>query len=190
MRLPLLPADDISGDRRELYDGFAANVRDNFPDIVTMREDGALLGPWGVWIQLPGIGKPMLALIKAIREVPGLSPAGRQVVILTVGGRYRAAYEIYAHAAAARRAGLTDEQIATLLAGGRPGDLDAEQNAAVDVTAALLDGGVLPRPIYDRGLELLGQDGLNAVIFTAAQYSFVAVMLNAYDVPAQARVTG
>ena len=104
-------------------------------------------------------------------------------VILMVGGRYRAAYEIYAHAAAARRADLSDQQIAALLAGEHPGDLDAEQSAAASVTAALLDGAVLPRPIYDRALEQLGQEGLDAVVFTAAQYSFVAVMLNAYNVP-------
>ena len=120
MRLPLLPASDISDDRRQLYDAFTANVRDNFPDIVTMREDGALLGPWGVWMQRPDVGRPMLQLIEAIRSIPGLSPAARQVVILMAGGRYRAAYEIYAHAAAARHAGLSDQQIATLLAGGRP----------------------------------------------------------------------
>ena len=183
MRLPLLPASDISDDRRQLYDDFVANVRDNFPDIVTMRDDGALIGPWGVWMQLPDVGKPMLRLIEAIRRIPGLSPAARQVVILMVGGRYRAAYEIYAHAAAARHAGLSDQQIAALLAGEHPGDLDAEQNAAADVTAALLDGAVLQRPVYDRALAQLGQEGLNAVVFTTAQYSFVAVMLNAYDVP-------
>lgn len=183
MRLPLLPASDISDDRRELYDAFVANVRENFPDIVTMRDDGALLGPWGVWMQLPDVGTPMLQLIEAIRGIPGLSPAAHQVVILMVGGRYRAAYEIYAHAAAARHAGLSDQQIAALLAGKHPGDLDAEQNAAADVTAALLDGAVLPRPVYDRALKQLGQDGLNAVVFTTAQYSFVAVMLNAYNVP-------
>ena len=183
MRLPLLPASDISDDCRQLYDAFVANVRENFPDIVTMREDGALLGPWGVWMQLPDVGTPMLQLIEAIRSIPGLSPAAHQVVILMVGGRYRAAYEIYAHAAAARRVGLSDQQIAALLAGEHPSDLDPEQNAAAGVTAALLDGAVLPRPVYDRAVEQLGQEGLNAVVFTTAQYSFVAVMLNAYNVP-------
>ena len=143
MRLPLLPANEIGDDRRELYDGFAADVRENFPDIVTTREDGALLGPWGVWMQFPEVGRAMLPLIGAIRNIPGLSAAGHQVVILMVGGRYRAAYEIYAHAAAAWREGLRDEQIAALLAGNRPHGLDAEQNTVADLTAALLDGGVL-----------------------------------------------
>ena len=183
MRLPLLPVSDISDDRRQLYDAFVANVRDNFPDIVTMREDGALLGPWGVWMQLPDVGKPMLQLIEAIRRIPGLSPAARQVVILMVGGRYRAAYEIYAHAAAARHAGLSDQQIATLLAGGLPRRPRRRAERRRRRHRALLDGAVLPRPVYDRALEQLGQEGLNAVIFTAAQYSFVAVMLNAYNVP-------
>ena len=49
-----------------------------------------------------------------------------------------------------------------------------------------LPGGVIAqarRPLYDRALSSLGQDGPNAVIFTAAQSSSVALMLNAYDVP-------
>ena len=183
MRLPLLPADHVESDRRDLYDAFAANVHDNFPDIETTGDDGALLGPWGVWMQVPTVGRAMISLIGAIREIPGLDPAARQVVILMTGARSHAAYEIYAHAAAARAAGLTDEQVSGLLAGRRPAGLTPEQDSAADVAAALLDGGVLPAPVYDRALALLGQDALNAVVFSVAQYTFVGVMLNAYDVP-------
>ena len=61
--------------------------------------------------------------------------------------------------------------------------LTSDEAVARDIAIALLGGGVLPRPLYDRGLTEFGQDGLNAVIFTVAQYSFVAMMLNAYDVP-------
>ena len=134
-------------------------------------------------MQLPGVGEPFLDLIRNIRDIPGLQNRARQVVILTVAAHHDAAYEIYAHTVAARRAGLADEQIAAMLSGSRPGDLAEDEAIARDVAAALLAGGVLARPVYDRGLRLLGQDGLKAVIFIVAQYSFVAIMLNAYDVP-------
>lgn len=183
MRLPYLPRQDVDESRRALYDAFVDNTAENFPDITTIRPDGALLGPWGVWVQVSAVGEPFLQLISGIRAIPGLEDRAKQTAILTVAARYDAAYEIYAHTDAARTAGLSEEQIAALLAGQRPGDLDGQEAIAQDVAAALLDGGVLPRPLYDRGLAVLGQDGLNAVIFTVAQYAFVAVMLNAYAVP-------
>ena len=182
MRLPLVPARDISDQQRPLYEAFIENATNNFAGITTTTDDGALLGPWGVWIQVPSVGTPMMELIKAIRELPGLGPSAHQVAILVTAARARAAYEIYAHAAAARDAGLNDAQIVALLAGRRPLDLSEEENLAADVAAALGSGSPLPEPIYTAALALLGQDGLDALIFTVAQYSFVAVMLNAYDV--------
>lgn len=186
MRLPPVPADHITDQQRPLYDAFIANVNTHFADITTTTDDGALLGPWGVWIQVPSIGAPMMDLITAIRDLPGLSATAQQVAILVTGARSNAAYEIYAHAAAAHDAGLSEAQIVTLLAGGRPDDLDADQAIAADVAIALGNGGPLPEPIYAAALARLGQDGLNALIFTIAQYSFVGVMLNGYDVPSPA----
>lgn len=183
MRLPLTPASEIDDHQRSLYDAFIENVRENFADITTTTDDGALLGPWGVWIQLPSVGAPMLELIKAIRALPGLSASARQVAILVTGAKFDAAYEIYAHAVAANDAGLSEAQIVTLLAGGRPDDLDEEQGMAADIAMALMTGGPLPEPVYGAARSRMGQDGLNALIFTVAQYSFVGIMLNAYDVP-------
>ena len=183
MRLPYLPEREVADARRPLYDAFADNVGKNFPTITTRRPDGSLLGPWGVWMQVPDVGEPFLDLIRNIRGIPGLGDRVKQVVILTVAARYDAAYEIYAHTSAARGAGLPEARVAALLAGERPEGLDGDEAIAHDIAVALLGGGVLPRPLYDLGLAEFGQDGLNAVIFTVAQYSFVAVMLNAYDVP-------
>lgn len=182
MRLPLVPARAITDQQRPLYNAFIHNVTDNFADITTTTDDGALLGPWGVWIQVPAVGAPMMDLIDAIRALPGLSASARQVAILVTGARCNAAYEIYAHAAAAKDAGLSDTQIVTLLTGGRPHDLDDDQRLAADVAFALGDGGPLPDPVYTAALARFGQDGVNALIFTVAQYSFVGVMLNGYDV--------
>ena len=133
---------------------------------------------------MPTVGAPMMDLITAIRELPGLPSAARQVAILVTAARFNAGYEIYAHHAAAHDAGLTDAQMLTLLAGGRPADLDDAQAIAADVAAALGTAGPLPEPLYTAAVNRLGQDGLNALIFTVAQYSFVGVMLNAYDVQA------
>jgi 4-carboxymuconolactone decarboxylase len=52
-----------------------------------------------------------------------LSQRVRQVVILAVGAVWKANYELYAHAAAARKAGISEDAVRTLAAGGLPDDL-------------------------------------------------------------------
>jgi 4-carboxymuconolactone decarboxylase len=54
----------------------------------------------------------------------------RQVVILAVGAVWRSAYELYAHSAAARTAGLPDQVVRALTAGQRPGELSAAGQTA------------------------------------------------------------
>jgi hypothetical protein len=51
----------------------------------------------------------------------------RQIVILTVGARFGAAYEIYAHGAVALANGMSAERLATIAAGLRPADLTSEE---------------------------------------------------------------
>jgi 4-carboxymuconolactone decarboxylase len=47
MRLPPIAPDALSAAQRPLYDDMKAGVTSNKYDaLVTMREDGALLGPW------------------------------------------------------------------------------------------------------------------------------------------------
>jgi len=62
--------------------------------------------------------------------MPGLSKLAVQVVILVTGAHFNAAYELYAHAAVATQAGLSDVQIATLSSGDLPKHLDAESTLA------------------------------------------------------------
>jgi 4-carboxymuconolactone decarboxylase len=107
----------------------------------------------------------------------------RQIVILVVGAHFRAAYEIYAHSAVARAAGVSEDQLAAIIAGHRPSDLSEEAGAAYDVAAALLIGGVLPAPAYQRALSLFGQPGVTELIYLVGHYCFVSMTLNGFDVP-------
>jgi 4-carboxymuconolactone decarboxylase len=182
MRLRLVPAREIDDYQKPVYEAFTKDIQERFGGIVTSTGDGALLGPWGVWVLVPSVGGPMLDLIKSIRALPGLSVKSLQVAILVTGAKFGAAYEMYAHAAAAKDAGLSDTQIVTILAGGRPHDLGDAEGLTADFTSALLRGGPLPEPLYAAALNRIGQDGVDALIFTVAQYSFISMMLNAYDV--------
>jgi 4-carboxymuconolactone decarboxylase len=82
-----------------------------------------------------------------------------------------------------KNAGVTDEQVRTILAGRRPQDLAESGELAYDAVTALLEGGVLASPIYEKALTLFGQHGVNELIYLVGHYCFVSITLNGFDVP-------
>ena len=104
---------------------------------------------------------------------------------MLTGAFYKAAYELYAHAATAEREGMTPDKIAALAAGQRPVDLTPDEAAAYDVASALLTGGVLPGAVYKAARQRFGQGGLNELMFWVGLCAQVSITLNAFDVPSE-----
>ncbi len=188
MRLPLVPPDQLTAEQRALYDRCRRQIAHGFTAFKTTDADGALLGPWGVFIQEPAVGEAHCDLVDAVTKLQRLPDAAKQVALLVVGARFKAAYELYAHAAVAGAAGLSVGKVATLCAGLRPLDLAADEACAFEVTTALLDGGVLPGPTYQAARERLGQPALNELVFWVSLYVGVCITLNAFDVPSEAEL--
>lgn len=133
-------------------------------------------------LHFPELAQPLGRFIDLAQQLPGLSERARQVVILTIGARFNVAYELYAHARLASRAGFRPDQVATLCAGGRPSDLTEEEVLAADVATALTGAGPVPGPLYDTVVESLGQEALDAIVFVTIHYLALGTILNAYDV--------
>ena len=104
MRLPLISPRDLTPEQKPLYDEMRKGIASSFNAFQTEREDGALMGPWNPWLHEPAIGKAIWDLTLAMTANAMLPDNVRQVVILVVGARFDAAYEIYAHIAVAERA--------------------------------------------------------------------------------------
>ena len=111
----------------------------------------------------------------------------RQIVILVVGARFDAAYEIYAHIAVAEKEGMKPERLATLVANLKPVDLAPDESIAFDVAYALVRGGTLPEPLYRLGVTTFGQHGLNELIYLVGLYAMVSTTLNGFNVPVPER---
>ena len=185
MRLPLIPPDQLTPEQRTLYDRSREQILHGFTSFKTTREDGALLGPWGVLLHEPAVGQAHYDQIGAITAMKRLAPSAKQVAIIVVGARFKAAYELYAHAATAAHEGMDATKIATLATGGRPPDLSPEEACAFDLATALLNGGVLAGATYRAARDLLGQGALNELVLWIGAYAQVAIMLNAFDVPSE-----
>jgi alkylhydroperoxidase family enzyme len=187
MRLPLIAPSDLTPDQKPLYDDMRKGIASNFNAFKTVRDDGALMGPWNPWLHEPEIGKAIWNLTLAMTANATLSDHVRQIVILVVGARFDAAYEIYAHIAVAEREGMKPERLATLVADLKPTDLTPEESIAFDVAHALVRGGTLPEPLYRLAVDTFGQHGTNELIYLVGLYSLVSTTLNGFNVPVPER---
>ena len=183
MRLPLIDPDDLSPAQMPLYEDMKKGIGEKFNAFEAIAENGALMGPWNPWLHEPRIGKAIWDLTKAMSMEASLPDNARQIAILCTGAHFNASYEIYAHVAVAEKEGMSEARLSTLCAGVKPADLTAEEVVAYDLTQALLSGGVLPRPTYDRAVQTFGQHGANELIYLVGLYCLVSVTLNGFNVP-------
>ena len=187
MRLPLIPPADLTPEQRSLYDAMRKGIASNFNAFKVEREDGALMGPWNPWLHEPAIGKAIWDLTLAMTANATLADNVRQIVILVVGARFDAAYEIYAHVAVAEHEGMRHDRLATLVADLKPADLLEEEAVAFDVAYKLVRGGTLPEPLYRLAVDTFGQHGTNEMIYLVGLYSLVSMTLNGFNVPVPER---
>ncbi|MEE6175650.1 carboxymuconolactone decarboxylase family protein [Mycobacterium sp. 050134] len=180
-RLPLLPPEALNADQKYLYDDMAEVIEASFGDLVARRRDGALIGPFNGWLHFPQFGGPAWAFNRSLWEHAVLPPAIHQLVILVTAAKFGARYEIYGHEYFAKRAGLAEHKIATVVAGERPSDLSHDEGVAFDMAAALNRGAPLPETTYQAARQTFGENGLAEIVFLVGCFSMVAVTLNAFD---------
>jgi 4-carboxymuconolactone decarboxylase len=183
MRLPIIPPAELTAEQKPLFDDMKQGIAKSFQGFVNIRDDGALLGPWNPWIHEQRFGKPVWELVKAIAANPLLPGPVREVAILVTGAHFRSAYELYAHVIVAENRGLSDEKLATIVAGQRPVDLTRQEAVAFDVAFALVNGGVLPELTYRAAVKEFGEHGAAELSYLVGVYCMVSVTLNTFDVP-------
>jgi 4-carboxymuconolactone decarboxylase len=183
MRLPPIAPQDLTAVQRPLYDDMRAGINAKYNLFTTTRADGAILGPWNAWLHEPVVGAAIWNTTKVMTRFAVVSDRVRQIVVLVVGTHFDAWYELYAHGAVARKHGLTDQFISTVVSGSRPEGMTDEEGVAYDVAHALTAGRRLPEDTYRRAIALFGQRGTNELIYLVGHYCFVSVTLNGFDIP-------
>jgi len=188
MRLPLIAPAELTDEQKPLYADMKKGIGSNFNAFITVApegttEAGALMGPWNPWLHEPRIGGAIWELTKAMTMEATLPDRVRQVAILVTGAHFDAAYEIYAHIAVAEKDEMDDTTLATLISGSRPAGLTREEGIGYDVAFALVNGGVLPQPVYALAVDSFGQHGTNELIYLVGLYALVSMTLNGFNVP-------
>ena len=183
MRLSEIEPTELDAEQKPFHDEMVNLLDSKFSGFVLTRPDGALVGPMNVLLNFPQFGKPTWDYFKAIVNGATLPKGVREVGILVTGTELSSRYVLYAHEATGAQKGLSPAQIATIVAGERPGDLKADEALAYDLACALLRGGSMAQATYRAGVEAFGEAGVAELTFLVGGYAVVAFACNMFDVP-------
>ncbi|MTH15610.1 carboxymuconolactone decarboxylase family protein [Flavobacterium sp. LC2016-01] len=180
---PIIP-ETMTPEVRYVHDEIFKLIMHSQGPVSMTNDEGALTGPFPPMLAFPQFGVPALSFVRSLDNHATLSKKVREVAILTVGAAFGARFELYAHEIMAKHLGFSAEAVASLASGIRPAELNKEEAIAYDITSVLAKGKIVPDAAYNLGTDLLGKDGVAELIFLIGSYSFLAMVLNGFDVPA------
>ena len=156
---------------------------------VAKLDDGRLIGPFNIVLESPELGGAFLKFQNAEEKMTSLTERVRQVVILTVGSVWKAPYELYAHSAVARIAGIPEGAVEELAKGG-VANLSNEEQLAQQFTRQLALERTVSQDLFNRAKDAFGVRGLVDMVFPAGCYETVCSLLNTFAVPAPGNEPG
>jgi 4-carboxymuconolactone decarboxylase len=185
-RLPLFDPATLTEAQREIFDQMTNTVVPwaHNAGFQSSTADGRFIGPFNPSLLNPAIASQFLQLQFTEERHTSLSERIRQVVILTVGAVWRADYELYAHSAVARQAGLPEAAITTLVGGGLPDDLTEPEKTAHRLARQLSTSHHVDEKLYRDAEKAFDAKGILEITVLTGIYHTVCGILNAFDVPA------
>ena len=151
-------------------------------DEVRAQRDGALPNLYRALLHAPPVCDGWLRLGTAVRYESTLPPSLRELATCLVATRTGSAYEWGHHAPLARRAGVTDQQLAALVTGLGDAPFDERERACLELVRCVVDHDAVPDELFARVHAHLGDRGTVELVALAAYYSAVARFLAVLDV--------
>jgi len=177
-RLPYLRYDELAADGKLVWDDIAGTRGDRL-----VHEQGGLIGPFNAFVHAPGVGRHLSALGAAVRFGTSIERRLSELAIITVGARWRAEFEWWAHARMARRHGVSDAVVDAIARGDEPPFTADDERAVHAVATQLTRNGRVDQDVYDAARQLLGDAGLVELVTTCGYYTLISFVLNAFEVP-------
>src|ERR1700684_3680379 len=191
-RLPLLDADTLDTEQRQLVDYLMSTFVpwSNTTGFDSRTPDGRFIGPFNALLRSPAVAGPFLQFQISEGHHTSLSDRVRQVVILAVGAVWAADYELYAHSAVARHHGIPDDTVRSLAAGTAPDTLSDDEKLAYRFTRQLSSSHHVDDATFADTRKAFGDRGIVDMTLRAGAYPSVCGLLTAFEIPAPAATTG
>jgi 4-carboxymuconolactone decarboxylase len=190
-RLPLVSVQDLSARQKEVYN-FVESQFVPWADAAGFEAqsvDGRLIGPFNSALVSPELGSAFLAWQVAEEKHTSLDARIRQVVILAVGAIWKSDYELYAHSAVARKAGLSETLIAQLCSGAEAAEMSDAERIAQRVATELTLSRRIKDDLFGEAQQALGLKGLVDLVQLVGAYQTVCGILNCFAIPAPTTTT-
>ncbi|MEE6170155.1 MULTISPECIES: carboxymuconolactone decarboxylase family protein [unclassified Mycolicibacterium] len=185
-RLPLADPAEFDAAQHELFAKMSSTVVPWATELGfrSITDDGRFIGPFNPALFNPALTAAAGQLLVGEREHTSLSPRVREIIILTVGAAWQSEYEMYAHTAAAKAAGLPDDAIRVLINGGIPESLSPEEKIAAALTRQLSTSHRVDKHLYQKAENTFGTKGLTDIAMLVGIYHAVSITLNLFEIPA------
>lgn len=187
-RLPLVDPAELTDNQKGLVDllsnTLVAGV--NSVGAKAATDDGRLIGPFNPALYSPAISAKFVELQMFELMHTSLPERVRQVVILAVGAVWRADYELYAHSAAARAAGISAHAVTALANGDIPDELGEHEKIAGHLARQLSSTHRVDEALYREAEKAFGKQGLVDMAALIGAYHAVCATLTLFEVPAPA----
>jgi 4-carboxymuconolactone decarboxylase len=185
VRLPNPTPEQLDADQRALYDEIAGGPRSAGPQLFELVDrQGRLNGPFGIMLHSPAVGTALQAVGAAVRYRSVLPDRMRELAILTVAAHWDSDFERYSHVPLARHVGLSDAEVAGLVAGEEVAFEDPAECAVHRVVRALLHASDLTDEEYAAGRDAIGEQGLVELTTLVGYYATLALQLRVFRVTA------
>jgi 4-carboxymuconolactone decarboxylase len=172
-RIPLATRERIPVQEQAAYDAFIQS-RGGRPNI----------GPYSLIAHMPEMAQRLEALRTYIRGEASLPQKLQELVMITVAREMGCAFIWYAHAAAAREAGVRDDIVDRIRDRQELTDLEAEEQTVVQFTRELLQHRRVSQATFDAASAQFGQRGTMTLTNLVACYAVLAYNMNTYELEA------
>jgi 4-carboxymuconolactone decarboxylase len=177
-RLPELRRDQLDPAGQEVWDQV---VGTRGGQLVTAA--GGLAGPFNAFVHAPDVGRHLSALGAAVRFGTSIERRLAEVAIITVGSRWKAEFEWWAHARMAREHGVPEAVVDAIGRGDSPPFTADDERIVYAVARELTLTGKLSQESYAAAHGLLGDAGLVELVSLCGYYTLISYLLNAFKVP-------
>src|SRR5262252_3465409 len=177
-RIPLVTREQITEKEKPAYDAFMLN-RAGRPNI----------GPYSLLLHMPEMAQRLEALRTYIRDESSLPQRLQELVMISVAREMDCAFIWYAHAAAARQAGVRGDVVDAIREKRPLTNLEPDEQTVVDFTRELLRQRKVSRPTYDAAALRFGQRGTMTLTNLIACYAVLSYNMNTYELQAPAHAT-
>jgi 4-carboxymuconolactone decarboxylase len=177
-RIPLVTPESIPAQEKDAYNTFMQN-RSGRPNV----------GPYALLAHMPEMAQRLEALRTYLRSEASVPQQLQELVMLTVAREMDCAFIWYAHAAAARQAGVRDDIVDCLRDKQTLPALDPVEQTVVQFTRELLQHRKVSQATFEAASRQFGQRGTMTLTNLVACYAVLAYNMNTYELEAPAHPT-